>query len=120
MKKLLIAALLASSLGSVALPSVAANIIIETAPPPPRSERVPSARRGYVWTPGYWDWKGRKYVWVKGSYVKARPGYVYHEPKWEQHDGKWQKQGGSWGRGDNDHDGVPNRADDHPNNPRRN
>lgn len=120
MKKLLIAAIVASSLGSVALPALSADIIIRNGPPPMKVERVPAARHGYAWVPGYWDWKGRGYVWVKGTYVRERPGYVYRAPVWEQHDGRWQKSGGDWGHGDNDHDGVPNRADDHPNNPRRN
>lgn len=121
MKKLLIAALLASSLGTVMAPAMSANIIIETAPPPPRAERVPAARRGYVWVPGYWNWQNRRHVWVKGTWVRERKGYTYHQPTWEQRDGKWQMERGNWVRGgrDNDHDGIPNRNDDHPNNPNR-
>lgn len=119
MKKLLIAAMLASTLGSVALPALSANVIIETAPPPPRAEGIPAPRRGYVWAPGYWDYKNRHHVWVKGNWVPERKGYIYHQPRWEQRDGKWQMERGNWGRGDRDHDGAPNRADDHPNNPNR-
>jgi hypothetical protein len=119
MKKLLLAAMLAGSLGTVTLPATSATIIVHNAPPPPRHERVPAARRGYVWAPGYWDWRGNRHVWVKGNWQRERRGYAYHQPRWEQHNGKWQMNRGGWVRGgrDNDHDGVPNRADHRPNNP---
>jgi hypothetical protein len=121
-KKLLIAAMLAGSLGSVALPASAAVIIVQTAPPEPRSERVPQARRGYVWVPGYWDYRGDKHRWVRGSWMRNRHGYVYQQPTWQERDGHWQMQRGAWTRGkrDNDGDGVPNRDDKRPNNPNRN
>lgn len=86
------------------------------APPPPRREAVPQARRGQVWVPGYWDWRGNRHVWVKGHWEKARPGYRYREPRWQQRDGRWEIQRGGW---DRDGDGVPNRYDDRPNNPYR-
>ena len=120
MKKLLIAAMLAGSLGSVTLPSSAAVIVVQTAPPPPRAERMPEARRGYVWVPGYWDWRGNRHVWVKGSWMRERRGYTYQQPKWEERDGHWQMQRGNWKRGDRDGDGVPNRVDRQPDNPARN
>jgi len=114
--------LLAGALGSVVAPAVSATVIIQNAPPPPRAERVPPSRRGYVWAPGYWDWRGHRHVWVKGGWMRARPGYSYHQPRWEQQDGKWRMDRGSWvqGRRDNDHDGVPNRDDRRPNDPHRN
>ncbi|MES2261173.1 MAG: YXWGXW repeat-containing protein [Pseudomonadota bacterium] len=123
MKKLLIAAMLAGSLGSVTMPSSAEVIVVRTAPPAPRSERVPEARRGYVWAPGYWNWSGNRYVWKRGSWVRERHGYVYHAPTWQERDGRWAMQRGSWERGpngDRDHDGVRNRDDARPNNPNRN
>lgn len=86
------------------------------APPPPRHEAVPRARRGQVWSPGYWDWRGRRYVWVPGTWVKARPGYRYREPHWVERDGHWELRRGGW---DRDGDGVPNRHDSRPNNPYR-
>ena len=120
MKKLLIAAMLAGSLGSVTVPSSAAVVVVRDAPPPPRAERTPQPRRGYVWVPGYWDWRNKHHVWVKGSWLRERPGYVYHQPAWEQRDGQWQMARGNWVRGDRDGDGVPNRMDRHPDNPNRN
>lgn len=122
MKKLLIAALVAGSLGSVALPSTAAVVIVREAPPPPRAERMPEARRGYTWVAGHWDYRNNHHQWVKGSWLRDRNGYVYHQPTWAEHDGKWQMSRGEWARGqrDNDGDGVKNRDDRRPNNPNRN
>jgi hypothetical protein len=113
MKKLLIAAMLAGSLGATALPSMAAPdiIIVRKAPPAPRHEVMPQARRGYEWAPGYWNWNGRRYAWVKGQYVKTRTGYHWAAPAWQERDGRWQFTRGTWQRGDRDHDGVPNRSD---------
>ena len=122
MKKLLIAAMFAGSLGSVAAPATSAVIIVRQAPPAPRVERMPEARRGQVWVPGHWDWRSNRYVWVKGKYMRDRKGYMYDAPTWEERDGRWQRTGGAWRRGvrDADGDGVRNRDDARPNNPNRN
>lgn len=100
------------------------------APPPPRREAIPRARRGQEWLPGYWDWRGRRHVWVAGHWEKARPGYRYRTPRWEQRDGRWEMNRGGWDRDgdgisnrndrDRDGDGVRNNRDSHPDNPRRN
>ncbi len=133
MKKLLLAALVAGSLGSVAVPAASAVVIVREAPPAPRVERVPNARRGYVWAPGHWEFKRNRHVWVKGAWLRDRKGYVYNAPTWEERDGRWQMQRGNWARRDRDGDGVPNgqdrdrdgdgvrnRDDNRPNNPVRN
>ncbi len=122
MKKILIAAMLAGSLGSVAIPSTAEIIFVRQAPPAPRVERMPEARRGQVWIPGHWDWRNKRYTWIKGKWMRDRKGYVYDAPTWEERDGRWQRTGGNWRRGnrDNDGDGVRNRDDARPNNPNRN
>jgi hypothetical protein len=121
MKKLLIAALLAGSLGSVVSVAEAAVVVVREAPPAPRHEVVPAARRGYVWAPGHWEWRHNRYQWVRGTWLRDRRGYVYNAPAWEERDGRWMMQRGGWARGhrDRDGDGVPNRVDDHPNNPNR-
>jgi hypothetical protein len=111
-----------------ALAQVDFSIVIGNAPPPPRYEVVPAPRRGYEWAPGYWNWDGRRHVWVAGHWERARPGYSYQRPEWRHdHDG-WRLNRGGWqrgygrdyhgprdyrgnGRGDRDHDGVPNRVD---------
>jgi hypothetical protein len=121
MKKLLLAAMAASAFGAVVLPQVASAevVIVRTAPPAPRDEVVPAARRGYVWTPGYWNWNGHRYVWTRGKYVRERTGYHYREPNWVENNGRWEFRRGQWARGDRDGDGVPNRYDDRPNDPNR-
>lgn len=117
MKKTLLAMMIAASIGtlSTSLPATA-DVIVKVAPPPPRHEVVPAPRRGYVWTPGYWEWRRGRYVWVNGVYVKARPGYRYAAPRWVEHEGHYRMEQGRW---DRDHDGVPNKYDHAPNNPYR-
>src|SRR6185295_15511074 len=73
-KKVLVSALFAAGmLGAAAMPqtSIAAiDVYVNVAPPAERYERIPEARRGYVWSPGYWDYRKNKHVWVKGSQVR--------------------------------------------------
>lgn len=116
--KLLLAAMLAGSLGAAAV-EAASTVIVRDAPPAPRMERIPQARRGYVWAPGYWDWKRNRHVWVRGKWVRERKGYVYNAPSWEERDGRWYISRGNWARRDRDGDGVPNGLDRRPGNPDR-
>lgn len=124
-KKILVSVMIAAGMiGALAtpLPSVAATsreIIIERAPPAPRSERAPAVRRGYVWVPGYWDWRGNRHVWMKGTWVRERRGYAYQPHRWVERDGRWMLERGRWDRRDRDGDGVPDRRDARPNNPNR-
>lgn len=118
LKKTLLAAILATFIGPLATPAFSA-VVVRVAPPPPREEVVPSARRGHVWAPGYWDYRNKRHHWVKGTWVKARRGYHYAEPNWVERDGRWHLQRGTWRRGDRDGDGVPNSRDRAPDNPNR-
>jgi hypothetical protein len=121
MKKLLLAALVAGSFGSMSIPAGADTVIVRTAPPAPRAERTPPPRRGYVWAPGHWEWRHGNHVWIKGNWLRERRGYSYHAPTWVERDGRWVMERGTWVRGgrDRDGDGVPNRMDARPNNPNR-
>lgn len=75
------------------------SINVGIAPPPPRYERV-VIRPGYVWSPGYWRWNGRRHVWVGGNYVPVRRGYAYVPARWQPygqqhwrfHDGYWVRR----------------------------
>lgn len=115
---------------------VGVSIVIGNAPPPPRYEVVPAPRRGYEWAPGYWNWNNRRHVWVAGHWERARPGQYYQRPEWQRGNDGWRLNRGGWqrgerhdnrphnmhpghGRGDRDGDGVPNRHDRRPNDPRR-
>jgi hypothetical protein len=107
------AALAIASVGFTA-PTFAApvSVDIRVAPPAPRHEWVPAARPGYVWAPGYWDYRNNRYRWVSGHWERERPGYYYHGTSWVQHGERWYIQPGGWRRvGDRDRDGIPNRYD---------
>ncbi|KRB26608.1 MULTISPECIES: YXWGXW repeat-containing protein [unclassified Acidovorax] len=132
---LALAALLGTTAPAQAQVATQTTVIVQPgvvipAPPPPRREAVPHARRGQVWVPGYWDWRGHRHVWVQGHFEKVRPGYRYRAPQWDQRDGRWELHRGGWDRDgdgivnrndrDRDGDGVPNRRDHQPDNPRRN
>ena len=118
-RKVLLATLIATSLGSVPIVASARDIIVRVAPPPPRDEVVPAMRRGQAWVPGHWEWRRGQHIWVKGMYVRERRGYVYQPDRWVERKGGWYMERGRWGRGDRDGDGVRNRDDRAPNNPNR-
>ena len=128
-RKILLAALATASVGVLPLPAAAdVGFYVDVAPPAPRYEVVPAPRAGYVWVPGFWDWRGNHHVWARGHWERERSGYHWHPNRWEQREGRWALEKGRWDReryvenhggGDRDHDGVPNRYDRAPDNPYR-
>jgi YXWGXW repeat-containing protein len=121
-RKSLLVALCAATLGTAAplIANAEVRIYLNSAPPEVRYESVPAARRGYIWSPGYWNVKNKRHVWQAGYWQRERKGYHYIQPAWTQRDNRWQLERGRWNRGDRDGDGVPNRLDRAPDNPRRN
>ena len=123
-RKLIVSAIVASTFAALA-PSANAAVDVYVNVPPPvlRYEAVPSPRAGYVWGPGYWNWRNNRHVWVKGGWQRERAGYYYHPNRWVEREGRWVNQRSRWDRnrpmGDRDGDGVPNRYDRAPDNPRR-
>jgi hypothetical protein len=108
------------------------SVYVQAAPPAPVYEPVPAPRAGFVWSPGYHDWRDGRYVWLSGQWLPARAGYAWRAPEWQRrNDGSWFLVGGTWVLGDNysynrpygyrdrDHDGVPNRYDRNDRNPYR-
>ncbi|MFT0860820.1 hypothetical protein [Ancylobacter sp. G4_0304] len=69
------------------------------APPPPRREPRPPARRGYTWVPGHWAWRrGPGWVWMPGYWEQNRRGFVYVGPRWVLRRGQWVYEPGRWVR----------------------
>lgn len=72
--------------------------VIVMAPPPPRREVVrvrPSSR--HVWLPGYWAWRGNRYVWIAGHYALPPRGHrTWVEPRWERRGGVYIFIEGRW------------------------
>lgn len=116
--KILAAALLAASFGTIAT-TASAEIVVRVAPPPLRAETAPQPRRNHVWVPGHWEWRNRNHHWVAGTWIRERRGHRYNQPEWVERDGRWHMQRGYWQRGDRDGDGVPNNQDRQPYNPNR-
>lgn len=120
MRKLILGSIAAATLTAAALPAAAAtSVFVEFAPPAPRHEVVPVPRAGWVWIPGYWEWRHHRHYWVGGHWVRHRPGYAYAPARWVQYGGGWHYYRPAWRPWDRDGDGVPNRYDRAPDNPYR-
>jgi hypothetical protein len=100
MKQLTLCALLAAGAATMAplAADAAVNIDVRIAPPAPRVEVVPAPRRGYVWAPGYWQWRGHRHVWHQGYWMRERRGYHWVQESWQPvgpayrfHRGHWER-----------------------------
>jgi hypothetical protein len=89
--RLSIAVLMAAS-------AVCARVTVRLTPPPVIVEApAPTPGPGYVWTPGYYRWDGRAYIWVPGSWVMAPwPGARWVPPHWARRRGGWGFIEGHW------------------------
>ncbi|MFC5497605.1 hypothetical protein ACFPOE_08680 [Caenimonas terrae] len=123
-KTFAVAVLAAAAAGALVPMAASADTytIVRVAPPAPIVETVPAARHGWVWAPGYYDYRDNQYVWVQGHWMRERPGHEWREARWvEMGNGQWRRVGGNWERGpygDRDHDGIPNRYDHYRNHAR--
>ena len=96
---LVAAPLLAAVPMQPALAQASFDLRIGTPPPPPRVVVAPPPpRRGYVWAPGYWNWNGRRHVWVEGAWVRERRGYRYAAPEWRPDGDRYGFRRGHWER----------------------
>jgi hypothetical protein len=117
-RKLILGSLVATIIGSASLPSLARTEVefqVNVAPPAPRHESVPPPRVGWLWVPGYWDWRYKRHHWVRGRYVRHRPGYYYEPARWAYRGDRYYYSRPGW-RHDRDGDGIPNRYDRAPDN----
>ena len=99
-RKLLLATLWLAATASLApaVSSAAVNIDIDVAPPAPRVEVVPELRHGYVWAPGFWEWRGHEHVWVPGHFIRERRGYHWVPDAWEGNGPHYHYVRGHWER----------------------
>jgi hypothetical protein len=111
LRKSLLVALLAASLGSISVPAAArteVDVVLNFGPPAVRHEAIPAPRPGYVWAPGYWGVRGHRHVWRPGHWERMRLGQYWHESRWVQRPNGWYLERGRWSR-DADRGGVPDR-----------
>src|SRR5258708_32859663 len=66
-----------------AAPGMAAEILTNNAPPPPRTENMGHPRDGYVWAAGHWEWNGQAYRWISGSWIVERGKARWVGDQWE-------------------------------------
>ena len=71
-------------------------MLFRSAPPAPVVEVVPAPRVGFVWAPGFWEWRGGRHFWVTGHYIRHRPGFVYEPGRWADHGGRWAYTRPGW------------------------
>ncbi|APV48659.1 hypothetical protein BWI17_02530 [Betaproteobacteria bacterium GR16-43] len=83
-----------------AMPAKAATpsvIVNRTAPPAEQPfEATPSPRKGYTWSPGFWDWRGTGYRWSPGEWIPERRGFRWQPYGWEERDGLFHFVHGGW------------------------
>jgi hypothetical protein len=87
-----------SAIAVPTLVSAGVGIDINIAPPAPQVEVVPGPRLGYVWAPGYWEYRDRAHVWVPGRWMGERRGYHWVPDRWEQRGPHWHHNVGHWER----------------------
>jgi hypothetical protein len=70
------------------------------APPPPPPEArpaPPSPSPRLIWTPGFWQWDGARFLWVAGGWVLApAQGAVWIPDRWDVRGGRFIFLPGGW------------------------
>lgn len=96
-RKLLAAAFVMTSAISTACVAGGAYYV-RYAPPPPRYGVFGVAPGpGYVWTEGYWDWRGNNWFWVGGRWMRPpRAHAVWVAPEWRPEGRGWRMRRGYW------------------------
>lgn len=67
--------------------------------PPPVKVETPSvaASATLVWTPGYWAWDGRAYLWIEGAWrIPPSTGAQWVAPTWKPRRGRQALVPGGW------------------------
>lgn len=103
MVKRKVAAVAVLLLGAAALSAPASShagvsIDVDIAPPAARVEVMPAARAGFVWVPGFWEWRGHRHFWVAGHWMPERRGFHWVPAHWEPRGPRWHFEEGHWAR----------------------
>jgi hypothetical protein len=64
-------------------------------PPKPREEKF-APRPGFVYIPGRWDWRDKKWEWMPGRWEKERAHKKWRPARWELRDKQYALVEGDW------------------------
>jgi hypothetical protein len=97
-QKLLVGAMLVGSTILGACGGYGGGYYARSAPPAPRYGVVGVAPGpGFVWTDGYWGYRGNNYYWNDGRWVRPpRRGAVWVRPEWRNERGRYRFHRGYW------------------------
>lgn len=79
-------------------PPSAPEVTIEAAPPAPRVEVRPPQPPNGVWIPGYWQWNGKRHLWVGGRWSAPKAGMRWEPDHWVHEGRSWKMVHGRWAR----------------------
>ena len=81
----------------LAMAGVGIGVDIDLAPPAQRVEVVPAPRPGYVWAPGYWEYRDHAHVWVPGRWeLRPRAHARWVSGHWRHTRHGWYWVEGHW------------------------
>jgi hypothetical protein len=73
---------------------------VSVGPPPPPPVYGPvgyAPAPGFVWTDGFYDLQGERWVWVPGRWVQSpRPDASWERPYWERRGNGYRFHKGHW------------------------
>jgi hypothetical protein len=101
MRKLIAGSCIATVLSALSVPAMArteVDFFVNVPPPAAPVEVVPAPRAGWVWIPGFYEWRGHHHFWVRGHWARERRGYVYAPARWVERDGRWYYTKPAWRR----------------------
>jgi len=85
-------------LGTMLTACAGGSYYVRSDPPAPRYAVIGTAPGpGYVWTNGYWDWRGRNWALVDGRWIRPpRARAVWVGPEWRREGNRWRFRRGYW------------------------
>lgn len=97
-KTLLAAALLGAAVLAASACVITGAGWVTVAPPEPIVEaRIVAPGPGFIWIPGYYDYRGGGYIWVAGRWARPpHPRAEWVPDRWERQDRGWHRVKGHW------------------------